>query len=178
MDSSCDRMRKPPWGGIAVASGIYAAWLLFLAPQPWAAANAGSIAIDGVRINRVAAYYYPWASGCYAGLAAAMFVLRERRALSVATFAALVIALVGLVFGGRWQARLEYMPVAQALLVPPRDLLGPSPMKLTWLGHSAFRIEAGAAKSLIDPFLSDNPSWDKGWSGYLAGKNSTQGGDR
>ena len=35
-------------------------------------------------------------------------------------------------------------------------------------GHSAFRIEAGAAKILIDPFLSDNPSWDKGWSGYLA----------
>src|SRR5262245_42459851 len=36
-------------------------------------------------------------------------------------------------------------------------------MKLTWYGHSAFRIEAGAAKVLIDPFLSDNPSWDKGW---------------
>jgi hypothetical protein len=52
------------------------------------------------------------------------------------------------------------------------------PMKLTWLGHSAFRIEAGAAKILIDPFLSDNPSWDKGLSGYLAGKNSTKGGDR
>ena len=52
------------------------------------------------------------------------------------------------------------------------------PMKLTWYGHSAFRIEAGAAEILIDPFLSDNPSWDKGWSGYLAGKNSTQGGDR
>ena len=30
---------------------------------------------------------------------------------------------------------------------------------------------------LIDPFLSDNPSRDNGWSGYLAGKNSTQGGD-
>jgi hypothetical protein len=42
----------------------------------------------------------------------------------------------------------------------------------------AFRIEAGAAEILIDPFLSDNPSWDKGWSGYLAGKNATQGGDR
>ena len=51
-------------------------------------------------------------------------------------------------------------------------------MKLTWHGHSAFRIEAGAAEILIDPFLSDNPSWDKAWSGYLAGKNSTQGGDR
>src|SRR5213082_2329618 len=51
-------------------------------------------------------------------------------------------------------------------------------MKLTWHGHSALRIEAGAAEILIDPFLSDNPSWDKGWSGYLAGKNSTQGGDR
>jgi len=48
-------------------------------------------------------------------------------------------------------------------------------MKLTWHGHSAFRIEAGAAEILIDPFLSGNPSWDR--SGYLAGKNSTQGGD-
>ena len=48
------------------------------------------------------------------------------------------------------------------------------PMKLTWHGHSASRIEAGAATILIDPFLSDNPSWDKGWNG----KNSTQGGDR
>src|ERR1700716_2449904 len=46
------------------------------------------------------------------------------------------------------------------------------PMKLTGHGHSAFRIEAGGAEILIDLFLSDNPSWDKGWSGYLAGKNS------
>ena len=38
-------------------------------------------------------------------------------------------------------------------------------MKLTWHGHSAFRIEVGAAKILIDPFLSDNPSGDSGWSG-------------
>jgi L-ascorbate metabolism protein UlaG (beta-lactamase superfamily) len=51
-------------------------------------------------------------------------------------------------------------------------------MKLTWLGRSAFRIEAGAAKILIDPFLSDNPSGGKGRSGCLARKNSTQGGDR
>ena len=29
-------------------------------------------------------------------------------------------------------------------------------MKLKWHGHSAFRIEAGAAEILIDPFLSDN----------------------
>jgi L-ascorbate metabolism protein UlaG (beta-lactamase superfamily) len=35
-------------------------------------------------------------------------------------------------------------------------------MKSTWHGHSAFRIEAGAAKFLIDPFLSDNPSRDNG----------------
>ena len=51
-------------------------------------------------------------------------------------------------------------------------------MKQTWHGHSAFRIEAGEAKILIDPFLSDNPSRDNGWSGYLTGKNSTQGRDR
>ena len=31
-------------------------------------------------------------------------------------------------------------------------------MELTWHGHSVFRIEAGAAEILIDPFLSDNPS--------------------
>jgi L-ascorbate metabolism protein UlaG (beta-lactamase superfamily) len=31
-------------------------------------------------------------------------------------------------------------------------------MKQTRYGHSAFRIEAGEAKILIDPFLSDNPS--------------------
>jgi L-ascorbate metabolism protein UlaG (beta-lactamase superfamily) len=36
-------------------------------------------------------------------------------------------------------------------------------MKLTWYGHSAFRVEAGGAKILIDPFLSGNPSWGKGW---------------
>jgi L-ascorbate metabolism protein UlaG (beta-lactamase superfamily) len=36
-------------------------------------------------------------------------------------------------------------------------------MKLTWYGHSAVRIEVGAAKILIDPFLSDNPSWKRGW---------------
>ena len=51
-------------------------------------------------------------------------------------------------------------------------------MKQMWRGHSAFRIEAGAAKTLIDRFLSDNPSRDNEWSGYLTGKNSTQGGDR
>jgi hypothetical protein len=39
-------------------------------------------------------------------------------------------------------------------------------------------IEAGAAKILIDPFLSDNPSWDKGWIGSRAGEDSTQRGAR
>ena len=51
-------------------------------------------------------------------------------------------------------------------------------MKQKWRNPSAFHIEAGEAKILIDPFLSDNPSRDNGWSRYLTGKNSTQGGDR
>lgn len=42
-------------------------------------------------------------------------------------------------------------------------------MKITWYGHSAFRVEAGEAKILIDPFLSGNPSWDKGWEGPADG---------
>ena len=51
-------------------------------------------------------------------------------------------------------------------------------MKQKWCGHAAFPVETGEAKTLIDPFLSDNPSRDNEWSRYLAGKNSTQGGDR
>ena len=51
-------------------------------------------------------------------------------------------------------------------------------MKPTWHSHSAFRIAAGEAKILVDPFLSDSPSRDKGWSRCLTGKNSTHGGDR
>jgi len=42
-------------------------------------------------------------------------------------------------------------------------------MKLTWYGHSAFRVEAGGAKILVDPFLSDNPSWNGGWEGPAEG---------
>jgi L-ascorbate metabolism protein UlaG (beta-lactamase superfamily) len=51
-------------------------------------------------------------------------------------------------------------------------------MKQARHGQPVFRIEAGGAKTLMDPFLSDNPSRDNGWSGYLIGKNSTHGGDR
>ena len=37
---------------------------------------------------------------------------------------------------------------------------------------------APSANILIDSFLSDDPSRDKGWSCYLTGENSTQRGDR
>ncbi len=30
-------------------------------------------------------------------------------------------------------------------------------MKLTWLGHSAFRLDIGSSVILIDPFLTGNP---------------------
>lgn len=33
-------------------------------------------------------------------------------------------------------------------------------MKITWFGHSAFRVETGGAKIMIDPFLSGNPSFE------------------
>jgi len=42
-------------------------------------------------------------------------------------------------------------------------------MKLTWYGHSAFRIETGDAKILIDPYLIGNPSWTGGWEGPAEG---------
>jgi L-ascorbate metabolism protein UlaG (beta-lactamase superfamily) len=32
-------------------------------------------------------------------------------------------------------------------------------MKITWFGHSCFRIDTGASSILIDPFLSFNPTF-------------------
>jgi len=46
-------------------------------------------------------------------------------------------------------------------------------MKQIWHDHCAFRMEAGQAKIVIDPFLPDNPSRDNEWSGCLTRKNST-----
>jgi L-ascorbate metabolism protein UlaG (beta-lactamase superfamily) len=37
-------------------------------------------------------------------------------------------------------------------------------MKITWFGHSAFRVETGSAVLLIDPFLKGNPTFQA--SGY------------
>lgn len=34
-------------------------------------------------------------------------------------------------------------------------------MKITWFGHSCFRIETGSSVLLIDPFLKGNPSFEK-----------------
>lgn len=34
-------------------------------------------------------------------------------------------------------------------------------MKLTWFGHSCFRIDTGASRILLDPFLSHNPTFIK-----------------
>ncbi|MFU0504556.1 metal-dependent hydrolase [Pseudaminobacter sp. NGMCC 1.201702] len=42
-------------------------------------------------------------------------------------------------------------------------------MKITWYGQSAFRIETGGSKILIDPFLTQNPLWKKGWEGPAEG---------
>lgn len=34
-------------------------------------------------------------------------------------------------------------------------------MKITWYGHSCFRLETGASVLLIDPFLKGNPTFEK-----------------
>jgi L-ascorbate metabolism protein UlaG (beta-lactamase superfamily) len=36
-------------------------------------------------------------------------------------------------------------------------------MKITYHGHSAFRIETGKAVILIDPFFTGNPAATAGW---------------
>lgn len=35
-------------------------------------------------------------------------------------------------------------------------------MRITWFGHSAFALEAGKKKVLVDPFFTGNPSFEKG----------------
>lgn len=45
-------------------------------------------------------------------------------------------------------------------------------MKLTWLGHSAFRIETGQSVVLLDPFLKGNPTFEQSgldWDTVTAG---------
>ncbi len=45
-------------------------------------------------------------------------------------------------------------------------------MKISWLGHSAFRVETGNAVVLIDPFLKGNPTFEASglaWDGVTAG---------
>jgi len=42
-------------------------------------------------------------------------------------------------------------------------------MKLTWYGHSTFRVETGSARILIDPYLEGNPSWTEGWEAPAEG---------
>jgi L-ascorbate metabolism protein UlaG (beta-lactamase superfamily) len=33
-------------------------------------------------------------------------------------------------------------------------------MRITWFGHSAYRVETGSSVVMIDPFLSGNPTWE------------------
>ncbi len=51
-------------------------------------------------------------------------------------------------------------------------------MKRKWYGDAAFRVEAGAAKILINPFLFGIFSRDKWWIGCRGGEDRTQGGGR
>lgn len=64
-----------------------------------------------------------WTAGCCLGFAAALAVLRVRGARDWRTIAALLWAWFGLMLGGVWQARLEIMPVGEALRIAPSDVL-------------------------------------------------------
>ena len=46
-------------------------------------------------------------------------------------------------------------------------------MKITWLGHSAFRIETGSSVILIDPFLRGNPKFRLDFDTVTAGTTTT-----
>ncbi len=64
-----------------------------------------------------------WTAGCCCGVLAAMAVLRIRGALEWRTIVALAWAWFGLMAGGIWQARLEWMSFSDAVLFAPADVL-------------------------------------------------------
>src|SRR6266404_7851005 len=72
-----------------------------------------------------------------------------------------------------------YAVADQALIADNESLSGGQTMAGASLIYRERRSphRGAEAKTLIDPFLSDNLSRDNGRSGYLTGKNSTQGGD-
>ena len=51
-------------------------------------------------------------------------------------------------------------------------------MRLTWYPFRISHRGRRGHKILIDPLLSDNPSWHKGWIGSHAGEDSTREGGR
>jgi L-ascorbate metabolism protein UlaG (beta-lactamase superfamily) len=56
---------------------------------------------------------------------------------------------------------------ARRRLAPPGGEIhsGTASMKITWLGHSAFRIDLRDAHILIDPFLTGNPKFSSNFKG-------------
>lgn len=42
-------------------------------------------------------------------------------------------------------------------------------MRITWYGHSAFKVEAGGARIFVDPYLEGNPAWTGDWEGPADG---------
>lgn len=70
-------------------------------------------------------YLLFWTAGCAAGFGAALLVLRRRGALRTGTVVALGLAWLFLFIGAKWHARLEHLPWAEALAVPPAELFRP-----------------------------------------------------
>ncbi len=72
------------------------------------------------------AEYLAWCSfGGIVGIAAALLVLRHRGALTAASAAVFPLAALACFYGAKVQYRLHIHPVAEALLVPPHELLQP-----------------------------------------------------
>ncbi len=44
-------------------------------------------------------------------------------------------------------------------------------MKITWFGHSCFRVETGSSVVLIDPFLKGNPTFEGSGTAWDAATN-------
>jgi phosphatidylglycerol:prolipoprotein diacylglycerol transferase len=105
--------------------GAALVWFGVLGPSFAPTAGQVGVSIGSIEVNRDAAYLTPWALACDVGGIVSIGVLRARGALQPGAFAALVVSVVGFVFGAKLQYQLEELPLSTALRFLPQFFLEP-----------------------------------------------------
>lgn len=130
---------------ILATTGLFALWAVTVAPSLRPDLGVGSLG-SVLGLNPVGAYMFLWAGGLWAGGLAALLVLRARHAVSWRALGALVLGAGGFLVGLKLHARLETLPVAEAVRLPLGSLFAPGarmPLGLLLGAAVALAVAAG-----------------------------------